>query len=47
MEKLQHFLARLTDRQRQWLWFAGLWLAGLAAVTILGQIIRFIMFFQL
>ncbi|ESQ74697.1 hypothetical protein ABAC402_13140 [Asticcacaulis sp. AC402] len=24
----------------QWLWFAGLWLAGVAAVTFVGLIIK-------
>jgi len=29
-----------TDRQRQWLWFAGLWLGGLVAFGLLARLAR-------
>jgi len=35
---------RLTERQRQWLWFAALWCGGLAAVLTLSYIFRWIVF---
>ena len=31
------------QRQRQWLWFAGLWCAGLAACLILAYAVRLIL----
>lgn len=34
----------LTKKQKEWLWFAGLWCAGLLAVTTLGAVIKFVMF---
>lgn len=34
----------LTIKQRQWLWFFGLWISGLLAVTMLSYVIRFMMF---
>lgn len=39
--------ARLSEKQRQWLWFVGLWCGGLLAVTTLGYAIKFLMFVQL
>ncbi len=35
----------LTEKQRQWLWFAGLWCGGLASVLVLGYGIK--LFFAL
>ena len=32
----------LTDRQKQWAWFAGLWCAGLAAVALLAYGMRWV-----
>jgi len=32
-----------TKRQRQWLWFAGLWCGGLAACLILAYAVRLIL----
>ena len=32
----------LTDRQKQWAWFAGLWLAGLGAVALLAYGMRWV-----
>ncbi len=32
----------LTDKQKQWLWFAGLWCGGLISVLTLGYGIKFI-----
>jgi phage shock protein PspC (stress-responsive transcriptional regulator) len=29
-----------TERRRQWLWFVGLWCAGLAATAILAYLTR-------
>jgi hypothetical protein len=31
---------RLTDKQRQWLWFAGLVVGGMAAMLILAGLVR-------
>jgi len=30
----------LTPMARQWLWFIGLWAAGVASVTLVGLIIK-------
>lgn len=30
----------ITDRRRQWLWFAGLWLGGLLAAGLLARLTR-------
>ncbi len=30
----------LTDRQRQWLWFAALWCGGLMAALLLAHVAR-------
>ncbi|MDZ7833476.1 MAG: hypothetical protein U5L07_17155 [Desulfobacterales bacterium] len=32
-----------TEKKRQWLWFAGLWCAGLAACLILAYAVRLIL----
>ena len=32
-----------TKRQKQWLWFIGLWLGGLGSVMLLSSIIKFVM----
>ncbi len=32
----------LTDKQRQWLWFAALWCCGLIAVLILSYLVRWL-----
>ena len=32
-----------TKRQQQWAWFIGLWLAGLAAVSLLAGVVRLVM----
>jgi hypothetical protein len=29
-----------TEKQREWLWFAGLWCGGLAAALALAQAVR-------
>jgi len=31
---------RLTDKQRQWLWFAGLIVGGMAAMLALAGLVR-------
>jgi hypothetical protein len=33
----------LTEKQRQWMWFVGLWCSGLAAVLLLAYLIRWMM----
>jgi uncharacterized membrane protein len=33
---------RLTERQRQWLWFAALWCGGLMAVFLLSYLARWL-----
>ena len=35
---------RITDKQRQWLWFAALWCAGLAAALSLSSLLRWIVY---
>jgi uncharacterized membrane protein len=32
----------LTDKQRQWLWFAALWCGGLSAVFLLASLARWL-----
>ena len=32
----------LTDRQKQWAWFVGLWCASLAAMALVISVIRWI-----
>jgi uncharacterized membrane-anchored protein YjiN (DUF445 family) len=34
---------RLTDNQRQWLWFAGLVVGGMAGMLILAGLVRLIL----
>lgn len=34
---------KLTEKQRQWLWFAILWSSGLAAALLLAHVIRWAM----
>jgi hypothetical protein len=31
-----------TDKQRQWLWFAGLWCAGLGLTALLALVMRWL-----
>lgn len=33
-------MKRLTEKQRQWLWFAGLFAGGLATMLVLAGIMR-------
>ncbi len=32
----------LTDKQKQWAWFVGLWFAGLVSVALLAYTFRWI-----
>lgn len=41
-ECINKITARLTVKQKQWLWFIILWIGGLAAVTLLGSLIKLI-----
>ena len=34
---------RLTDKQRQWLWFAGLLLGGMFAMLVLAGTVRMLL----
>jgi len=34
----------VTEKKRQWLWFAALWCAGLAATAIVSYVFRWIVF---
>jgi hypothetical protein len=34
---------RLTDKQRQWLWFAGLLLGGMLAMLVLAGTVRMLL----
>jgi hypothetical protein len=36
-------MRRPTDRRRQWVWFAGLWLGGLTAAGALAIAVRWAM----
>lgn len=36
-------MKKITEKQRQWLWFAVLWGSGLAAVLLLAYLIRWAM----
>ena len=33
----------LTEKQRQWLWFAALWVCGLTATFLLAQLVRWVL----
>jgi hypothetical protein len=33
----------ITERTKRWLWFAGLWAAGVVAVSALAYGLRFVM----
>ncbi|HSM75329.1 MAG TPA: hypothetical protein VK852_11850 [Desulfobacterales bacterium] len=33
----------LSKKQRQWLWFAALWVGGLAATLVLARLIRWLL----
>jgi hypothetical protein len=33
-------MMRFTERQRQWLWFVGLFAGGLAAMLVLAGLVR-------
>ena len=35
---------RITEKKRQWLWFAALWCGGLAATLALSYLLRWIVF---
>jgi hypothetical protein len=37
-------MSRLTEKQRQWLWFAALWCGGAVAVLALSYGFRWIVF---
>ncbi len=34
----------LTEKQKQWAWFVGLWCAGLITVSAVGYLIKFAIF---
>lgn len=36
-------MSPFTKKQKQWLWFIGLWLGGLSAVLLLAALIRWMM----
>ena len=36
-------MTRLTEKQRQWLWFAGLFVGGMAAMLVVAGIVRLIL----
>lgn len=40
-------MKKLPQKTRQWLWFCGLWCAGLLAALVLGRTVKFLMFWQL
>jgi predicted phage tail protein len=33
-------MTRLTEKQRQWLWFAGLFVGGMAAMLAMAGLVR-------
>lgn len=36
-------MSPITKKQKQWLWFIGLWLGGLSVVLLLAVVIRWMM----
>jgi hypothetical protein len=36
-------MKRLTDNQRQWLWFAVLFVGGMAAMAVLAGVVRLLL----
>ena len=40
---MKNIWQRLSEKQRQWAWFAVLWFTGLGSVVLLGSIIRMAM----
>jgi hypothetical protein len=36
-------MSPITEKQKQWLWFIGLWLGGLLAVLLMAALIRLLM----
>jgi hypothetical protein len=36
-------MKQLTKKQRQWLWFVGLWCGSLSAVLLLAYVLRLMM----
>ena len=40
--KSRHRNMTLSKKQRQWLWFAALWVGGLAATLALARLIRWL-----
>ena len=32
----------LTEKQRQWLWFVGLWVGGISATLLLARVTRWL-----
>lgn len=47
MQCIKNIEGKLSTRQKQWLWFVGLWLAGLVTVASIGYLIKFVMFMGL
>lgn len=43
----KNYFERLSEKQKQWAWFVGLWFAGLLTVSGVGYAIKFLMFVQL
>lgn len=44
IDVLSEYGSGLTKKQRQWLWFVGLWTASLFTVLTIGYAIKFVMF---
>jgi len=44
---LGNWFKNLSIKQKQWLWFVGLWCGGLLTVSAIGYAIKFLMFMQL
>ena len=44
---LKDYFEGLSTKKRQWIWFIGLWFAGLLTVASIGYAIKFLMFFRL
>ena len=36
-------MTRLTEKQRQWLWFAGLFVGGMVAMALLAVFVRIVL----
>jgi len=43
----KNYFKGLSEKQKQWAWFVGLWFVGLLTVSGVGYAIKLLMFVQL